>query len=421
MGEEALQQRAPSARRITSGRLDGHRLAFTRKSIRSDSGVADAIPAAGFSIGGFLFEIDADDLPGLERKEGMLLTPPAYKRSMVQVWRHDTRETVEAMTFVVADPGPVEFAPSNAYLADMIAQVDSVPLLTQYHAFLVWLADLCGHGQPGAPLVRPGLLVNTTASIDDRGIPQVRVKAHSAPPKTSTYVRVSFGHRSTIGRQVRDAQLHEGNCGLDQSLRQALGIAGQKVYGHTVTVEALRDGPRPRDTIGARSLVLGLHQARVADCEKRLCVLHPRNMTLLGCAEGDFVTLFRTSNAPESPRCWKVTLRAYSASPGTDGSYPAIDELYVDQECRSELGIAPGTTGYLGQPVLVRPSVVGMMRKSAVPYGLTVLLGITAFTELLHDFFPYLGSPWVAATALVVACVLTIVVARLDVVTKVHR
>lgn len=71
MDEQDMRRRCPGSRPLGSARLDGHRLAFTRRSIRSATGVADVLPTPGHTVWGALYELDEDEFEVLDRKEGV--------------------------------------------------------------------------------------------------------------------------------------------------------------------------------------------------------------------------------------------------------------------------------------------------------------------------------------------------------------
>lgn len=65
-----------------TARLPNYRLAFTRKSVRWNAGVADILECPGFWVYGVLYEIHTDKLTKLDRKEG---APKAYQRIDISV------------------------------------------------------------------------------------------------------------------------------------------------------------------------------------------------------------------------------------------------------------------------------------------------------------------------------------------------
>jgi gamma-glutamylcyclotransferase len=66
-----MRERCPSARFVCTAKLANHRLAFTRRSINRNCGVADAIQDEGSDVWGVIYEIEDADLPRLDQLEGV--------------------------------------------------------------------------------------------------------------------------------------------------------------------------------------------------------------------------------------------------------------------------------------------------------------------------------------------------------------
>jgi len=105
-----LRERCPSARQIDIGRVDGHRIGFTRRSIKRGGGVADLVPAATRAVWGALFELSDDDLAALDRCEGV---PRAYRRDLWEIVRPN-RSPSSAWVYVVTEK-QTELQPSYGY------------------------------------------------------------------------------------------------------------------------------------------------------------------------------------------------------------------------------------------------------------------------------------------------------------------
>ena len=97
-------------------RLDDHRLAFTRRSVRTDTGVADVIAAPGESVWGVLYELGPTQAAVLDRKEG---AGWAYVRQPAQV-RTLEGAAVDAFIYTVLHKEPREVPPSDAYVSRLI-------------------------------------------------------------------------------------------------------------------------------------------------------------------------------------------------------------------------------------------------------------------------------------------------------------
>jgi cation transport regulator ChaC len=110
---------------VGTGRLDGYRVAFTRRSVRTHTGVADIIPQRGSVVWGVLYELGDAAVPILDRKEGH---PWAYERRVIHVRRNGSPEE-RAFTYRVSVREDSEVAPSSAYLEAMLegAREHSLP------------------------------------------------------------------------------------------------------------------------------------------------------------------------------------------------------------------------------------------------------------------------------------------------------
>jgi len=86
MDWEQMRERCPSARFVCVAKLPDHRLAFTRRSVKHDCGVADAVPDPNHEIWGVVYEINETDLGRLDKSEGF--SPGRAKNSYVREERH---------------------------------------------------------------------------------------------------------------------------------------------------------------------------------------------------------------------------------------------------------------------------------------------------------------------------------------------
>ena len=118
MADEVMAEFCPGHRLLGIGELRAHRLGFTRRSIRTGTGVADIVPDAAHSGWGALYELSDGDLAALDRKEG---NGWAYERVPVVVRMTGQGAEVPAVTYRVCEPEPVEIQPSLAYLDGLIA------------------------------------------------------------------------------------------------------------------------------------------------------------------------------------------------------------------------------------------------------------------------------------------------------------
>src|ERR1700733_5570769 len=84
MAGDVMARLCPGHRASGIAQLAHHRLAFSRRSVRTNSGVADIVPDARHSVWGVLYELDAAMLAAIDEKEG---NGWAYRRGSVQVRR----------------------------------------------------------------------------------------------------------------------------------------------------------------------------------------------------------------------------------------------------------------------------------------------------------------------------------------------
>ena len=109
MSPKVIENVCPSYKFIARACLIDHRLAFTRRSVRWEAGVADIVFAPGMTVWGILFEIDDADLASLDKKEAY---GRAYDRITVQVDTKDHSESdrhkIDAITYQVISPEQFE-------------------------------------------------------------------------------------------------------------------------------------------------------------------------------------------------------------------------------------------------------------------------------------------------------------------------
>jgi gamma-glutamylcyclotransferase len=117
MASETMKRLCPGHRFAGVAELRDHRLAFTRRSIRSGTGVADIVRADGQTVWGVLYELDAAMLAVLDEKEG---NGWAYRRDPVSL-RGARGEELVAMAYSVIAREPAEVRPSPEYLRGVLA------------------------------------------------------------------------------------------------------------------------------------------------------------------------------------------------------------------------------------------------------------------------------------------------------------
>jgi gamma-glutamylcyclotransferase (GGCT)/AIG2-like uncharacterized protein YtfP len=112
MAASAMALACPGHRYLGPAQLRDHRLAFTRRSLRTGTGVADAIEAAGEHVWGALYELQEADLAALDEKEG---NGWAYERRSVRVAVGAGAELLEAFAYRVIEPDGAHIQPSPEY------------------------------------------------------------------------------------------------------------------------------------------------------------------------------------------------------------------------------------------------------------------------------------------------------------------
>jgi gamma-glutamylcyclotransferase (GGCT)/AIG2-like uncharacterized protein YtfP len=129
MAPGVVTDAAPGAKPRGAACLPDYRLAFTRRSIRTGTGVADIVPAGGRSVWGALYDIPEDEFANLDRKEG---GGWAYQRTPVRVRPRGASAAQEAVAYTVVARDADHVPPSDDYLAGMIAAARTLGLPNAY-------------------------------------------------------------------------------------------------------------------------------------------------------------------------------------------------------------------------------------------------------------------------------------------------
>jgi gamma-glutamylcyclotransferase (GGCT)/AIG2-like uncharacterized protein YtfP len=133
MSVDVMALLCPGHRTIGAAELAGHRLAFTRRSVRTGTGVADIVPTTERSVWGVLYELDDTLLAAIDEKEG---NGWAYRRRPVRVRCRDLRDEHVAQAYSVIAPEPVEVRPSGEYLRALLDAARERELPRDYVAML---------------------------------------------------------------------------------------------------------------------------------------------------------------------------------------------------------------------------------------------------------------------------------------------
>jgi gamma-glutamylcyclotransferase len=116
MCTRTMELACPGHRCLGAAELRDHRLAFTRRSLRTGTGVADIPAAPGASVWGALYALDPAQLATIDEKEG---AGWAYERRAVRVIAADGGE-LEAFAYAVIAPDAEHVQPSREYLQALL-------------------------------------------------------------------------------------------------------------------------------------------------------------------------------------------------------------------------------------------------------------------------------------------------------------
>jgi cation transport regulator ChaC len=117
MAADVMERLCIQPRYVGAASLPGYRLAFTRRSVKTGTGVADVVRAQGERVWGVLYEISANELAAIDRKEGYGW---AYTRVVLPVQLQADGSERMAVTYTVLSKASAAVPPSRAYLDQMI-------------------------------------------------------------------------------------------------------------------------------------------------------------------------------------------------------------------------------------------------------------------------------------------------------------
>jgi gamma-glutamylcyclotransferase len=135
MGTRAMELACPGHRCLGAAELRDHRLAFTRRSLRTGTGVADVLAAPGSSAWGALYSLDHAHLAAIDEKEG---NGWAYERRAVRVLTAGGEH--EAFAYAVIAPDAEHVQPSREYLQALVEGARERGLPEDYVAALAAVA-----------------------------------------------------------------------------------------------------------------------------------------------------------------------------------------------------------------------------------------------------------------------------------------
>ena len=135
MASDVIARLCPGHRYLGAASLADHRLAFTRRSVKTGTGVADIVPSPGETVWGALYEIEDRQLAAIDRKEGLGW---AYTRVRIPILLAKSRQEYRALTYMVIHREPTEISPSRQYLDNIIAAARArglpIPYIKQLEA-----------------------------------------------------------------------------------------------------------------------------------------------------------------------------------------------------------------------------------------------------------------------------------------------
>jgi gamma-glutamylcyclotransferase len=123
-----MELACPGHRFLGVAELRDHRLAFTRRSLLTGTGVADILAAPGQSVWGALYALDDAQLAAIDEKEG---NGWAYERRAVRVIATragcgdpnagvSSGEELDAFAYFVIAPDAEHVRPSREYLRALL-------------------------------------------------------------------------------------------------------------------------------------------------------------------------------------------------------------------------------------------------------------------------------------------------------------
>lgn len=114
---DQMRERCPSACFVSVASLRDHRLAFTRKSVTRNCGVADVIAESGAEVWGVVYEVSDLDIGHLDSAEGYRRerTKNSYYRRECLVFLNGEDHRPLAVSTYFGDPEPNPPLPSAFY------------------------------------------------------------------------------------------------------------------------------------------------------------------------------------------------------------------------------------------------------------------------------------------------------------------
>ena len=390
MAQSFMSRHCPTAVFLGTGRIGGYRLAVARPESPEGAEVRlRLVKGVGFTTRGAAYRVPSSDLERIR-------AAARAAESAAPDWV-DSRSASASD----ADSGVTDFIALAAWTSPAAAGAEAGTLLEatgqagqeralppDYLDYLEGL-EMQETGAESTVAVLPTL----ERSDVKVGLPIVRVRS-SAGVRHRGLCAVTSRGRSCIAVAMVDPSVADGVCRLDQEARYALEIERSRSYGDTVSVR-----PLARSMLLAwriwkpRTLTLPVEQAARRDAGKRICVLHPERLRMLGAQEGAWLVLRaavsdgQTGEASERSirlraMAWTPRDEAFERRSGTE-LYPSLDAIHLDQEARLALFGALRDVDTLGQPVTVHADVGAMFWDRFMYYGIGVFGAVLALASVL--------------------------------------
>lgn len=415
MSAKVISEVCPSYKVLGPSKLNDYRLAFTRLSKKYGAGVADILPTKNLIVYGVLYEIDENEVANLDRKEDF---GKSYKRIYVNVVLED-RNIYKAITYTIISKALIEIQPSTEYLDTILQGAKDHNLKESYVSFLKSLKTDENRWSQKGFLVFP-----TEHRYKAKGMNLLKLsKSVKKKLGLRSFAAVIYGNKNCLVKVDISDCLDEKTCQIDQTVRKVLGIPDKECYGFYVSIFPVKGKELTFPFVRPRSLTLSLEKPSVFHSEKKICVIHRDNISLLGLNEGDYMKIRAVVlNRNNKYYIRRHTLRGFS---GTERkikkekrriTYPKKSKIYIDLDGRLKLRIPKN---FIGTPIVISANVWRLFASRLLYYGITLFLGMVALTPLVQEIIG-LSQKSSFAMALLFSVVITILLCIFDVRGKVQ-
>ncbi len=136
LDESEMQRFVPTARRGTTGRIDGQRVVFERHGPDLDTGGCNLTPADDQECYGVLYDLSDEEFTQLDSISGV--DRGLYTRLTVRVRTADGE--VDAETYIIPNPGG-PFQPTATYTRPILDGARALGLPADYQSYLKLLME----------------------------------------------------------------------------------------------------------------------------------------------------------------------------------------------------------------------------------------------------------------------------------------